>query len=62
MWIVPLMTKFFLYIFVARILSSQIAYQPKNQRQDNRNDDAACDGNKDAPVFRAELQIPGEFE
>jgi hypothetical protein len=43
-------------------LPSQIVNKPEEQRQDNRNNDAACDGDKDAPVFRAELQIAGEFE
>ena len=35
--------------------AAQVVNQPEEEGQDNRDNYAACDGDEDAPVFRAGL-------
>jgi len=46
----------------AAILPAEVMDKPQNKRQDDRNYDAACDGQIDTPVFGTELQIAGQLK
>ncbi len=43
-------------------LPSEVTYKPQDKGQDDGDDYAACYRNINSPVFRAKLQISGQFE